>query len=67
MENEESAFKVVFAKYLAWKESQQGQTDGYVYEKSFVEFAQQFNKELFQLSVQSKVDKEASKKKSKPV
>ncbi len=63
MENEESEFKVLFAKYLAWKESQQGQTDGYAYEKSFVAFAQQFNKELFELSVQSKVDKAASKKK----
>jgi hypothetical protein len=64
METEEAQFKALFAKYLAWKDSQQSQTDGYVYEKSFVEFAQQFNQELFQLSLQSKADEIPTRKKS---
>ncbi len=68
MENEESAFRALFAKYLAWKESQHQQTDGYVYEKSFVDFVQQFNKELFELSLHSpEVENSTRKKKSKPV
>ena len=67
METEETQFKALFAKYLAWKDSQHSQTDGYVYEKSFVEFAQQFNKELFELSLQSQASEgPARKKKSKP-
>lgn len=64
METEEKQFKALFAKYLAWKDSQQHQTDGYVYEKSFVEFAQQFNKELFQLSLQSTPAGVSTRKKS---
>jgi len=63
METEEAQFKALFAQYVAWKESQQGQTDGYVYEKSFVEFAQQFNKSLLALSLQSKDVKGVSRKK----
>ena len=67
METEEAQFKALFAKYLAWKDSQQTQTDGYVYEKSFVEFTQQFNKELFELSLDSKAAAVGNrKKKSKP-
>ena len=30
MENEVAEFKVLFAKYLAWKDSPKIQTDGYV-------------------------------------
>ena len=68
MENDEAAFKVLFTKYLAWKESQQHQTDGYIYEKSFVEFIQGFNQELFELSLQGKEDETVPrKKKSRPV
>ena len=67
MEREEAQFKALFAKYLAWKESQQSQTDGYIYEKSFVDFAQAFNKELFELSLQSnEAEANIRKKKSKP-
>lgn len=67
MENEEAQFKALFAKYLAWKASQQSQSDGYVYEKSFVDFVQGFNKELFELSLQGHQASVAGKKKSKPV
>ena len=52
MENEELAFKALFDKYLAWKDSQKSQTDGYEYERSFVEFTRLMNKELFDISVQ---------------
>ena len=38
MENEEAEFKALFTKYLAWKDCQKSQTDGYEYERSFVEF-----------------------------
>lgn len=68
MENEELAFKALFAKYLAWKDSQKSQTDGYEYERSFVEFTRLMNKELFDISVQNTdIDSNTRKKKSKPV
>lgn len=67
MEKEEAEFKALFAKYLAWKASQENQSDGYMYEKSFVEFAQEFTKELLKLSLQSKPKEASRKKKFKPV
>ena len=68
MENEEFAFKALFAKYLAWKDSQKSQTDGYEYERSFVEFTRLMNKELFDISIQNTdIDLNTRKKKSKPV
>jgi hypothetical protein len=48
---EKAHFEALYNKYLAWKSSQITQTDGYVYEKSFVTFCEEFNKELFELSV----------------
>lgn len=64
MENEELAFKALFAKYLAWKDSQKSQTDGYEYERSFVEFTRLMNKELFDISVQNTdIDSNTRKKK----
>lgn len=52
MEDKEKAeFEALYAKYLTWKTSQEGQTDGYEYERSFVEFCKEFNKGLFELSV----------------
>ena len=53
MENEETEFKALFAKYLVWKDSQQSQTDGYEYERSFIEFTRSMNKELFEMSVKN--------------
>jgi hypothetical protein len=68
MENEEAEFKVLFAKYLAWKDSQKTQTDGYEYERSFVEFTRLMNKELFDMSIQNtSVGSNTRKKKFKPV
>lgn len=68
MENEETEFKALFAKYLAWKDSQQSQTDGYEYERSFIEFTRSMNKELFDMSVKNGgVTSETRKKKSRPV
>jgi hypothetical protein len=68
MENEEEAFKALFAKYLAWKESQESQTDGYEYERSFIEFTRIMNKELFDMSVKDAAsDSGTRKKKSKQV
>ena len=63
MENEESQFRALFAKYLSWKASQQQQTDGYAYEQSFVEFAQGFTKELFELSVEPEEGLQSARKK----
>jgi hypothetical protein len=48
---EKAHFEALYNKYLAWKTSQLTQTDGYSYEKSFVTFCEEFNKELFELSV----------------
>lgn len=68
MKNEEAEFKALFAKYLAWKDSQKSQTDGYEYERSFVEFTRLMNKELFDMSVQNTdIDSNTRKKKSKLV
>ena len=68
MENEEAEFKALFAKYLAWKDSQKSQTDGYEYERSFVEFTRLMNKELFDMSVKSSsTESEIRKKKSRRV
>lgn len=61
MEDKEKAeFEALYAKYLTWKTSQENQSDGYEYERSFVEFCKEFNKELFELCVQ---DASAEKKK----
>lgn len=61
MEDKEKAeFETLYAKYLIWKMSQENQTDGYEYERSFVEFCKEFNKGLFELSVQ---DASSEKKK----
>ena len=67
MNKQEKEFRALYEKYLVWKTSQQGQRDGYSYEKSFVEFAQGFTKELFELSVAPEEDEVSSKKKSKLV
>ena len=53
MGNEEIEFSALFSKYLVWKDSQQSQTDGYKYERSFIEFTRSMNKELFEISVKN--------------
>ena len=64
MENEETEFKALFAKYLVWKDSQQSQTDGYEYERSFIEFTRSMNKELFEMLVKMGVLPQKPEKKS---
>lgn len=48
--NEEAEFKLLYEQFVAWKQSQQGQADGYAYEKSFAEFCQHFNRQLLELA-----------------
>lgn len=51
-EQEITQAKEKFEKHLrTWSESQEGQTEGYEYEKSFVEFMRQVSQETFQLSL----------------
>jgi hypothetical protein len=54
--SEKVQFEILFTKYLTWKSSQSNQTDGYEYEKSFSDFCEQFNKELFKLAVEETSD-----------
>jgi hypothetical protein len=61
MRNREEEFKVLYQKYLNWQESQEGQTNGYEYEKSFDQFIIEFGKELFQLSTNN-LEEETKKK-----
>jgi hypothetical protein len=53
METKEKAqFEALYMQYLTWKSSQQDQTDGYEFEKSFIDFCSEFNKSLFELSIE---------------
>lgn len=65
MESQSKKTKVmaIFSeRYDAWAASQEGQTSGYEYERSFDEFMQQMGRELLQHSVGE--EKSARKKKS---
>jgi hypothetical protein len=54
MESTERAeFEALYGKYLTWKSSQSNQTSGYEYESSFALFCEDFNKSLFELSLES--------------
>jgi hypothetical protein len=64
MESEEAEFRSLFANYLAWKDSQKSQTDGYEYERSFIEFTRLMNKELFDMSVKNTNTDSVTRKKS---
>lgn len=44
------------ARYEAWEKSQEGQTDAYEYEKSYVEFMQKVEQEVLRLSVGQEPD-----------
>ena len=50
---EKVQFEVSYTKYLDWKTSQFGQTDGFEYERSFAEFCKKFNKGLFELGTRN--------------
>jgi hypothetical protein len=62
-------FLELYDQYIIWQKSQEGQTDGYEYERSFETFVQQMNKDLFKITTESdNSDKsigDRSKKKSK--
>jgi hypothetical protein len=64
METQEQEFQALYSKFLDWQKSQEGQTDGFEYEHSFIEFCHNFNKELLLLA--TKPTAEESKKKSSP-
>jgi hypothetical protein len=61
---EEAEFKALYEQFVNWKQSQQGQSDGYAYEESFAVFCQQLNKQLLELATSG--DKQTAKKKSTP-
>ncbi|MCY7359906.1 MAG: hypothetical protein LH609_21135 [Rudanella sp.] len=68
MENQESQFRALYATYLTWQESQKDQTDGYEYERSFVELTQKLNKDLLDMTLQrTPSTSDTTKKKSTPV
>ena len=61
-------FSNLYALFSIWQKSQEGQTDGYEYERSFEEFVRQMNNNLFKMATdvteQDKVVKKREKKKS---
>lgn len=62
-------FSNLYEQFSEWQKSQECQTDGYEYERSFESFVQQLNKTLFKMATnvdeQDKTISERSKKKSK--
>jgi hypothetical protein len=52
MNTEEQEFYALYAKFSAWKTSQSKQVDGYEYERSFVEFCKDLNKDLLLIATQ---------------
>ena len=53
--------------YQQWKKNQQGQNNGYEYEKSFVEMWRQLGQEMFQQSMGELKKSRNTKKNSKQV
>jgi len=49
---EKMQFEQIFNKYIEWKKSQEGQVNGYEFEKSFEKFCRQMNQDLFKLAVE---------------
>ena len=62
-------FSNLYEQFSEWQKSQEAQTDGYEYERSFETFVHQMNKTLFKMSTHvdesDKTISERSKKKSK--
>ena len=66
MEAQQTQFNALYSQFLAWQQSQQNQTDGYEFERSFLAFCQQLSQDLLKLTLeQTAID--TSKKKSSPV
>ena len=61
-------FSNLYELFATWQKSQEGQTDGYEYERSFEAFVRQMKNNLFKMATdvteQDKVVKEREKKKS---
>jgi hypothetical protein len=65
MLNKEEATAIFSTEYEVWAKSQEGQTDAYAYEASFVEFIQRMSRQVLQASVGQEADKR-KKKRYKP-
>ncbi len=61
MDTQEKEFQDLYSQFLAWQKSQATQTDGFEYERSFLEFCRSFNHSL--LSIATKPVAEEQKKK----
>jgi hypothetical protein len=62
--DKDKATEILLQKITEWENKPK--TDGYEYEKSFIEVMRGLNEELFQLSVEKVPQDRNSKKKSKP-
>lgn len=61
------SFMELYDSYAVWQKSQEGQKDGYAYEKSFDDFVQAFNRRLLEKATEPEMGtNERLKKKSKP-
>ena len=56
-------FMNLYSRYEEWFESQRGQKDGLVYEKSFVEFSRQMCAEIFERTNRASEDAGVREKK----
>jgi hypothetical protein len=63
MEAQETQFRQLYEQFLAWKTSQQQQTDGYAYEESFAAFVKQMNQQLLAIALQEDTTDQPVKKK----
>lgn len=63
MDQQETQFRALYGKFLAWQQSQQGQTDGYAFEQSFESFTQELNQQLMAISLQANEPKTEGPKK----
>lgn len=54
--------KIVIERLTAWEKSQEGQKDGYKYEKTYVEMMRQLEKEIFQEMSATKIQNKNKKK-----
>jgi hypothetical protein len=57
MKTQESEFQSLYGKFLDWQTSQEHQTDGHEYERSFVKFCRLLNKEILKIAMESVEEK----------
>lgn len=58
----EKIAKMVIERITAWEKSQEGQKDGYKYEKTYVEMMRQIEKDIFQEMSATKILNKNKKK-----